>query len=55
MKYFVLVRFWRNNQMTELTREFNDYDDAFNYAKHEYDRQAEDVIVCLYELKDCFN
>jgi len=55
MKYLVLVRFEKNGEWTELTREFSDYDKAFYYAKDEYDREADNITVCLYELKDCFN
>lgn len=55
MKFLVLVRFEKNGEWTELTREFNDYDQAFYYAKDEYDREADNICVCLYELKDYFN
>lgn len=55
MKYLVLVRFDKDGKWTTITREFNDYDQAFGYAKDEYDREADNITVCLYELKDCFN
>lgn len=54
MKYLVLVRFEKDGKWTELTREFNDYDQAFYYAKNEYSRTADSISVCLYELHDCF-
>lgn len=54
MKYLVLVRFEKDGKWTELTREFDDYDLAFYYAKDEYSRTADNITVCLYELHDCF-
>ena len=55
MKYFVLVRMERNGKWTERTREFADYDAAFNYAQYESCIKADNITVCLYELKDCWN
>ena len=55
MKYLVLVRFEKNGKWSQLLREFDDYDQAFNYARDEYSREADNITVCLYELKDCFN
>ena len=55
MKYFVLARFEKDGKWHEHTREFDDYDAAFAYAKDEYDREADNICVCLYELKDYFN
>lgn len=55
MKYLVLVRFEKDGKWTELTREFADYDLAFNYAQDEYGREADNITVCLYELKDNWN
>jgi len=55
MKYFVLVRYQKNGEWSEITREFDDYDRAFQYAQYEYTREADNITVCLYELKDCWN
>lgn len=55
MKYFVLVRFEKGGKWSELTREFDSYDQALDYAKYEYGRDADNICVCLYELKDCFH
>ena len=55
MKYFVLVRMERKGQWTERTREFDDYDSALSYAKYEYELEADNISVCLYELKNCFH
>ena len=54
MKYFVLVRFEMDGKWSEITREFADYDKALDYAKYEYSREADNISVCVYELKDCF-
>lgn len=56
MKYLVLVR-WQetdNSTWNERIREFADYDDAFTYAKEQYDAKAANISVCIYELHDCF-
>ena len=56
MKYLVLVR-WQDHpdsEWNERIREFQDYDTAFYYAREQYDAKAENISVCVYELKDCF-
>ena len=55
MKYFVLVRFEKDGKWQELTREFCDYERAHEYAQYEYGRDADNITVCLYELKECWN
>jgi hypothetical protein len=55
MKYLVLVRFEKNGKWSQLLREFSDYDQAFYYANDEYSREADNISVCVYELKDYFN
>ena len=55
LKYFVLVRFEKDGKWQELTREFCDYERAHEYAQYEYGRDADNITVCLYELKECWN
>lgn len=55
MKYFVLVRFEKDGKWSEFTCEFDIYENAVHYAQLEYEREADNICVCLYELKDVWN
>ena len=55
MKWLVMVR-WKqlNGGWAECYREFEDEEDAYNYAKEMYDSMDKDISVCVYERRDVF-
>lgn len=55
MRYLIVTRFEKNGKWSEITREFDDYEMALSYAKYEYSREADNISVCLYELKEYWN